>query len=187
VGALTQLIGPLMVINSSLGQMTLVFAYGNLFKAQKRNLYFLLTLSQKENHLALKFYSGHRANIFSTKFLPFQNDNLVISCAGDCQVRAFYLHQQEEGMVTPYFVSKHHNERVKKLAFFNDSSFTFLSASEDCTSLLFDLRTTNRSPLKVIDLAQGNRTDAVELTSVAISGNYIAVGGRKRFSDYYED
>lgn len=33
--------------------------------------------------------TGHRANIFSVKFMPHSNDRTLVSCAGDSQVRVF--------------------------------------------------------------------------------------------------
>ncbi|PKY04804.1 wd and tetratricopeptide repeat protein [Aspergillus campestris IBT 28561] len=34
-------------------------------------------------------FTGHRANIFSVKFMPHSNDRTVVTCAGDSQVRVF--------------------------------------------------------------------------------------------------
>ncbi|EXJ77169.1 hypothetical protein A1O3_10327 [Capronia epimyces CBS 606.96] len=35
--------------------------------------------------------TGHRANIFSVKFMPHSNDRTVVTCAGDSEVRVFDL------------------------------------------------------------------------------------------------
>ena len=41
--------------------------------------------------LATCLSTGHRTNIFSVKFMPHSNDNVLISCAGDHEVRVFDL------------------------------------------------------------------------------------------------
>ncbi|MCJ1311161.1 hypothetical protein MMC25_004831 [Agyrium rufum] len=39
-------------------------------------------------------YTGHRANIFSVKFMPHSNDRTLVSCAGDSEVRVFDIEYQ---------------------------------------------------------------------------------------------
>ncbi|KAI4742493.1 WD40 repeat-like protein [Aureobasidium sp. EXF-12298] len=47
--------------------------------------------SNSQFKLATSIATGHRANIFSVKFMPHSNDRTVISAAGDCEVRIFDL------------------------------------------------------------------------------------------------
>ncbi|KAI5249118.1 WD40 repeat-like protein [Aureobasidium subglaciale] len=47
--------------------------------------------SNTQFKLATSIATGHRANIFSVKFMPHSNDRTVISAAGDCEVRIFDL------------------------------------------------------------------------------------------------
>lgn len=48
--------------------------------------------------LATCLSTGHRANIFSVKFMPHSNDRTIISCAGDHQVRVFDLEYSGKSM-----------------------------------------------------------------------------------------
>ncbi|KAI5197636.1 WD40 repeat-like protein [Aureobasidium subglaciale] len=47
--------------------------------------------SNTQFKLATSIATGHRANIFSVKFMPHSSDRTVISAAGDCEVRIFDL------------------------------------------------------------------------------------------------
>ena len=47
--------------------------------------------SSKPFSLVTSLATGHRANIFSVKFMPQSNDRTVVSCAGDGEVRVFDL------------------------------------------------------------------------------------------------
>ncbi|KAK6001398.1 hypothetical protein QM012_002729 [Aureobasidium pullulans] len=47
--------------------------------------------SHSQFKLATSIATGHRANIFSVKFMPHSNDRTVISAAGDSEVRIFDL------------------------------------------------------------------------------------------------
>ncbi|KEQ76703.1 WD40 repeat-like protein, partial [Aureobasidium namibiae CBS 147.97] len=47
--------------------------------------------SNSQFKLATSIATGHRANIFSVKFMPHSNDRTVVSAAGDCEVRIFDL------------------------------------------------------------------------------------------------
>ncbi|KAI9891780.1 MAG: hypothetical protein M1814_002344 [Vezdaea aestivalis] len=39
--------------------------------------------------LSTSIETGHTQNIFSVKFMPYSSDRIIVSCAGDCQVRVF--------------------------------------------------------------------------------------------------
>ncbi|KAG6474778.1 hypothetical protein ZIOFF_068717 [Zingiber officinale] len=64
--------------------------------------------------------TGHNANIFSTKFVPDTSDDLVVSGAGDAEVRIFSLSHSSsrsaEAPLEPVASYKCHTMRVKKLA-----------------------------------------------------------------------
>jgi WD repeat-containing protein 42A len=40
-----------------------------------------------KNTLVLKFDSGHKSNVFQTKFVPYTGDTQIVTCARDGQVR----------------------------------------------------------------------------------------------------
>jgi hypothetical protein len=48
-----------------------------------------LTTSAHPLRLQDRIVTGHRANIFSAKFLPNANTPTIVSCAGDCDIRVF--------------------------------------------------------------------------------------------------
>lgn len=37
-------------------------------------------------HAKLSFHSGHCNNVFQAKFMPFSDDNIIVTCAADGQV-----------------------------------------------------------------------------------------------------
>lgn len=43
--------------------------------------------------------TGHRANIFSAKFLPHANTPTIVSCAGDSDVRVFEVERLQTAQV----------------------------------------------------------------------------------------
>ncbi|ESO02556.1 hypothetical protein HELRODRAFT_65956, partial [Helobdella robusta] len=79
--------------------------------------------------------SGHRGNIFSVKFLPHTNDNVVISGAADCEIRVHDVTTKD-----PIHVISCHQNRVKRLVVTPDQSNVFWSAAEDGTVMQFDIR-----------------------------------------------
>lgn len=88
------------------------------------------------NHNSLcSIDTGHNGNIFSAKFMPNGLDNLVISGAGDSQIR---VHDVTSKSVMAVLHS--HKGRVKRLAVTPDQPHLFWSTSEDGTVMQFDLR-----------------------------------------------
>ncbi|XP_052624115.1 protein ALTERED SEED GERMINATION 2 [Lactuca sativa] len=91
--------------------------------------------------------SGHRNNIFCTKFVPETSDELVASGAGDTEVRLFNLSRTHED--TASNLSAHfqcHSRRVKKLAVEPGNPNVVWSASEDATLRQHDLREVTSCP-----------------------------------------
>ncbi|RUS24666.1 hypothetical protein BC938DRAFT_473256 [Jimgerdemannia flammicorona] len=81
--------------------------------------------------------SGHRANIFSAKFLPCTSDAVAASCAGDSEVRVFdvsrsasrLLREGEGSHLRRVYTC--HRDRVKRIALEEGNPWVFLSCSED--------------------------------------------------------
>jgi WD40 repeat protein len=86
----------------------------------------------------LSFRTGHSANIFDVKFVPSSSDRLILSCAGDHEVRISDLEKQTVRAVYC------HTGRVKKLAVDRGSPSVFLSCAEDGTVRQFDMRQLHR-------------------------------------------
>lgn len=104
--------------------------------------------------------TGHRANIFSVKFMPHSNDNTLVTCAGDCEVRVFDIEYSSRSTIpsvdssrasfgrganynnlykgvrylsygnTDTRVYKSHTQRVKRIVT-ESSPNLFLTCSED--------------------------------------------------------
>ncbi|VFQ79017.1 unnamed protein product [Cuscuta campestris] len=89
--------------------------------------------------------TGHSANIFCTKFVPETSDELVVSGAGDAEVRLFRLsrlrgRRLDENVISPSSVYHCHTRRVKKLAVEIGNPNVVWSASEDGTLRQYDFR-----------------------------------------------
>ncbi|XP_033121287.1 WD and tetratricopeptide repeats protein 1-like [Anneissia japonica] len=79
--------------------------------------------------------TGHHGNIFSIKFLPDSNDNVLATCAADTKVR---IHDVSRGETTQAFSC--HAGRAKRLATAPNLPYMLWSAGEDGTIRQFDLR-----------------------------------------------
>ncbi|PNS13853.1 WD repeat protein iqw1 [Sphaceloma murrayae] len=124
--------------------------------------------SNAQFSLATTVATGHTANIFSVKFMPHSNDQTVITCAGDGEVRIFDLESSSAGMPstaadmasharlrghglvrdgvrylsdgnTDCRVYRSHGDRVKRIVT-ESSPYLFLSCSEDGEVRQWDLR-----------------------------------------------
>uniref|UniRef100_A0A1D1ZD60 WD and tetratricopeptide repeats protein 1 n=1 Tax=Anthurium amnicola TaxID=1678845 RepID=A0A1D1ZD60_9ARAE len=89
--------------------------------------------------------TGHSANIFCTRFIPETSDELVVSGAGDAEVRLFHLSRSsgrrlEQISPEPLALFQCHSKRVKKLAVEVGNPNVVWSASEDGTLRQHDLR-----------------------------------------------
>ncbi|KAJ7383927.1 DDB1- and CUL4-associated factor 6 [Desmophyllum pertusum] len=82
--------------------------------------------------------SGHRANIFSAKFLPCSGDKWIVSCAGDGMIHLTDL--DRESTYGQFQFDCHAGTTYEVITTPGDPN-TFLSCGEDGTVRLFDLRT----------------------------------------------
>ncbi|XP_077213002.1 transducin family protein / WD-40 repeat family protein [Tasmannia lanceolata] len=100
--------------------------------------------SYKSRGLVHSIDTGHSANIFCAKFVPETSDELVVSGAGDTEVRLFNLSRSsgrtEENAPEPLALFRCHSRRVKKLAVELGNPNVVWSASEDGTLRQHDFR-----------------------------------------------
>ncbi|KAM7407297.1 hypothetical protein PAMA_003157 [Pampus argenteus] len=82
--------------------------------------------------------SGHRANIFSAKFMPHTNDQEIISCSGDGII--YYTHTEKSAEHNRQCQFTCHYGTAYEIMTVPNDPYTFLSCGEDGTVRWFDLR-----------------------------------------------
>ncbi|XP_042282026.1 DDB1- and CUL4-associated factor 6 isoform X2 [Thunnus maccoyii] len=82
--------------------------------------------------------SGHRANIFSAKFMPHTNDQEIISCSGDGII--YYTHTEKSAEYNRQCQFTCHYGTAYEIMTVPNDPYTFLSCGEDGTVRWFDLR-----------------------------------------------
>ncbi|KAJ4796571.1 hypothetical protein LUZ62_047817 [Rhynchospora pubera] len=154
--------------------------------------------------------TGHSANIFCTRFVPETSDEVVVSGAGDAEVRVFNLSRvrprEQEVAPVPAAVYRCQTRRVKKLAVEVGNPNVVWSASEDGTFRQHDFRecsscppagsTTQECRNILIDLRSGAKKSlaafprqCLSLKSCDISPtrpHQILIGGSDAFARLYD-
>ncbi|XP_057427167.1 protein ALTERED SEED GERMINATION 2 [Lotus japonicus] len=155
--------------------------------------------------------TGHSANIFCTKFVPETSDELVVSGAGDAEVRLFNLSRLSgrgfsDEAIAPFALYQCHSRRVKKLAVENGNPNVVWSASEDGTLRQHDFREGTTCPPAgsshqecrnvLLDLRSGAKRSLADppkqvlaLKSCDISStrpHLLLVGGSDAFARLYD-
>ncbi|XP_059989759.1 DDB1- and CUL4-associated factor 6 isoform X4 [Lagenorhynchus albirostris] len=82
--------------------------------------------------------SGHRANIFSAKFLPCTNDKQIVSCSGDGVI--FYTNVEQDAETNRQCQFTCHYGTTYEIMTVPNDPYTFLSCGEDGTVRWFDTR-----------------------------------------------
>ncbi|XP_042421566.1 protein ALTERED SEED GERMINATION 2-like isoform X1 [Zingiber officinale] len=165
--------------------------------------------SYNDRGLLHSIETGHNANIFCTKFVPETSDELVVSGAGDAEVRIFSLSHSNsrsaEAPLEPVASYKCHTRRVKKLAVEPGNPNVIWSASEDGTLRQHDLREVSSCPSGssnhechnvLLDLRRGSKKSLADppkyclpLKSCDISPtrpHQLLVGGSDAFARLYD-
>ncbi|XP_047327298.1 protein ALTERED SEED GERMINATION 2 [Impatiens glandulifera] len=167
--------------------------------------------SYSAHKLLSSIETGHSTNIFCTKFIPETSDELVVSGAGDAEVRVFNLSRLGgigmAGYPTyPSALFKCHSRRVKKLAVETGNPNVVWSASEDGTLRQHDFREYASCPPAgsshqecrnvLLDLRSGARKSLADtprqllaLKSCDISStrsHLLLVGGSDAFARLYD-
>ncbi|XP_037023295.2 DDB1- and CUL4-associated factor 6 isoform X2 [Artibeus jamaicensis] len=82
--------------------------------------------------------SGHRANIFSAKFLPCTNDKQIVSCSGDGVI--FFTNVEQDAETNRQCQFTCHYGTTYEIMTVPSDPHTFLSCGEDGTVRWFDTR-----------------------------------------------
>ncbi|XP_019761991.2 DDB1- and CUL4-associated factor 6 isoform X1 [Dendroctonus ponderosae] len=91
------------------------------------------------NHkIEANYYTSHKANIFSAKFLPCTNDQQIVSCSGDGIVLHTDLSRQQDTYHNQFLC--HGGTTTYEVMTVPDNPHTFMSCGEDGTVRWFDLR-----------------------------------------------
>lgn len=137
----------------------------------------------------LSFHSGHSNNVFQARFMPFTNDQTIVTCGADGEVRLAEVRQS--GEVSTSMLAQH-DGRAHKLAIEPGSSRVFYSCGEDGLVQRFDLRTRAATELFVCRSAEGKSATSMPIVSLnAIvldprNPNYFAVAGNDRYAHLYD-
>ncbi|KAH9546562.1 hypothetical protein CY35_12G103000 [Sphagnum magellanicum] len=154
--------------------------------------------------------TGHSMNIFCTKFMPETGDDVVVSGAGDAEVRVHRVRRSSVSARGSFSeqcaLFRCHTRRVKKLAVEEGNPHVIWSASEDGTLRQHDLRESVSCPANgatddgcrniLLDLRNGSKRSlqasprhCLLLKTCAISPtrpHLLLVGGSDAFARLYD-
>ncbi|KAM4044529.1 DDB1- and CUL4-associated factor 6 isoform 2-T2 [Anomaloglossus baeobatrachus] len=136
-----------------------------------------LVISNPYNKKVLtRIRSGHRANIFSAKFLPLTNDKQIISCSGDGVIYYTNIEKDAETNRQSQFTC-HYGTAYEIMTVPNDP-YTFLSCGEDGTVRWFDIRMKTSCTKEDCkdDILVHCRRAATSITVCPPAPYYLAVG-----------
>ncbi|KAI8082905.1 WD40-repeat-containing domain protein [Halteromyces radiatus] len=83
--------------------------------------------------------TGHRDNVFAAKFMPSTADQIIVSAAGDSEIRIFDLDASTSNEQLRHIYTCH-SDPVKRIGTEPNNPHEFLTCSEDGTVRHFDLR-----------------------------------------------
>ncbi|XP_034550367.1 DDB1- and CUL4-associated factor 6 isoform X2 [Notolabrus celidotus] len=99
---------------------------------------FLVITNPYNKKVKKSIRSGHRANIFSAKFMPHTNGQEIISCSGDGII--YYTHTEKSPEYNRQCQFTCHYGTAYEIMTVPNDPYTFLSCGEDGTVRWFDLR-----------------------------------------------
>ncbi|KAH8252294.1 hypothetical protein KR038_003591 [Drosophila bunnanda] len=132
----------------------------------------------------------HLGNMFSVKFLPKHNNNIVATCAADKFIYVYDINHSNETL----FSCNCHLMRAKRLATAQDSPYIFWSAGEDGCILQLDMREPHHCRpeegngvrlLRLYNQVDGT-TEAKCLAINPMRTEYLAVGANDPYARVYD-
>ncbi|XP_034778466.2 DDB1- and CUL4-associated factor 6 isoform X5 [Acipenser ruthenus] len=120
--------------------------------------------------------SGHRANIFSAKFLPHTNDQQIVSCSGDGII--FYTNTEKSPEINRQCQFTCHYGTAYEIMTVPNDPYTFLSCGEDGTVRWFDVRMKTSCTKEDCkdDILINCRRAATSISICPLVPYYLAVG-----------
>uniref|UniRef100_A0A8C9R8V6 Ddb1 and cul4 associated factor 6 n=1 Tax=Scleropages formosus TaxID=113540 RepID=A0A8C9R8V6_SCLFO len=120
--------------------------------------------------------SGHRANIFSAKFLPHTNDQQIVSCSGDGII--FYTNTEKSAEINRQCQFTCHYGTAYEIMTVPNDPYTFLSCGEDGTVRWFDIRMKTSCTKEDCkdDILINCRRAATSISICPLIPYYLAVG-----------
>ena len=133
--------------------------------------------------LAKEFSTDHEGNIFSVKFMPYTNNNFLVSGAADKKIK---LHDISQSKTVTTFAN--HLNRVKRLDVAQDCPSLIWSASEDGTVMETDIRAppTETNVLVNLNSILGKQAEAKCVSINQRRPEWIAVGANDPYVRIYD-
>ncbi|XP_043986834.1 DDB1- and CUL4-associated factor 6 isoform X3 [Gambusia affinis] len=137
---------------------------------------FLVITNPYNKKVKKSIRSGHRANIFSAKFMPHTNDQEIVSCSGDGVI--FYTHTEKSPEYNRQCQFTCHYGTAYEIMTVPNDPYTFLSCGEDGTVRWFDLRTKTSCTKEDCkdDILINCRRAATSISISPLVPYYLAVG-----------
>ncbi|MEQ2298139.1 DDB1- and CUL4-associated factor 6 [Ameca splendens] len=137
---------------------------------------FLVITNPYNKKVKKSIRSGHRANIFSAKFMPHTNDQEIVSCSGDGII--FYTHTEKSPDYNRQCQFTCHYGTAYEIMTVPNDPYTFLSCGEDGTVRWFDLRTKTSCTKEDCkdDILINCRRAATSISISPLVPYYLAVG-----------
>lgn len=132
------------------------------------------------------FDSGHKANVFQSKFLPLRGDTHIVSTSRDGQVRLSEL--DGSGALRAGRRLAGHRGPANKLALLADRPHTFLSGGED--SVVFEIDVRENKPTKLLVQKEGDgdsrKVPIYSVDASPVDENLFCTSGRDRHIRMYD-
>ncbi|XP_072300775.1 DDB1- and CUL4-associated factor 6 isoform X2 [Eucyclogobius newberryi] len=137
---------------------------------------FLVISNPYNKQVKKSIRSGHRANIFSAKFMPHTNDQEIVSCSGDGVI--YYTHTEKSPEFNRQCQFTCHYGTAYEIMTVPNDPYTFLSCGEDGTVRWFDLRTKTSCTKEDCkdDILINCRRAATSISISPLMPFYLAVG-----------
>ncbi|XP_055710382.1 DDB1- and CUL4-associated factor 6-like [Phlebotomus papatasi] len=130
-------------------------------------------------NVAVKCKTGHRANIFSAKFMPHTGDQEVVSCSGDGNV--IHTELQATDVCNTANINEfncHSNSTTYEVITIPQEPRCFMSCGEDGTVRLFDLRKISNCHKMCCkeNIVIMSPSSITAMCMSPVAQNYVAVG-----------